>query len=131
MEAKFEAVHAELAPHYKGRLKPTPSDYQARGAIFLPENSRFSRLLSLPGTANLAAVAKRSPSFLGRAEALRASSNARVSERFTCDALDPFAGRKFGLLGCHLASLQKQRRSREVWCRHVYSQLKASPDRAI
>jgi hypothetical protein len=29
MEAKFEAVHAELAPNYKGRLKPTPSDYQA------------------------------------------------------------------------------------------------------
>jgi type I restriction enzyme M protein len=55
MEAKFEAVHAELAPLYKGRLKPKPSDYQARGAIFLPENARFSRLLSLPGTANLGA----------------------------------------------------------------------------
>ena len=49
MEAKFEAVHAELAPHYKGRLKPKPADYQARGAIFLPDNARFSRLLSLPG----------------------------------------------------------------------------------
>ena len=24
MEAKFEAVHAELAPKYKGRLKPNP-----------------------------------------------------------------------------------------------------------
>jgi type I restriction enzyme M protein len=55
MEAKFETVHAELAPLYKGRLKPKPSDYQARGAIFLPENARFSRLLSLPGTANLGA----------------------------------------------------------------------------
>jgi len=55
MEAKFEAVHAELVPLYKGRLKPKPSDYQARGAIFLPENARFSRLLSLPGTANLGA----------------------------------------------------------------------------
>jgi type I restriction enzyme M protein len=55
MEAKFEAVHAELAPLYKGRLKPKPTDYQARGAIFLPENARFSRLLSLPGTANLGA----------------------------------------------------------------------------
>jgi type I restriction enzyme M protein len=55
MEAKFEAVHAELAPHFKGRLKPTPADYQARGAIFLPENARFSRLLSLPGTADLGA----------------------------------------------------------------------------
>jgi type I restriction enzyme M protein len=55
MEAKFEAVHAELAPLYKGRLKPKPSDYQARGAIFLPDNARFSRLLSLPGTADLGA----------------------------------------------------------------------------
>jgi type I restriction enzyme M protein len=55
MESKFEAVHAELAPLYKGRLKPKPSDYQARGAIFLPDTARFSRLLSLPGTANLGA----------------------------------------------------------------------------
>src|ERR1044072_321770 len=55
MEAKFETVHAELAPPYKGRLKAKPRDYQARGAIFLPENARFSRLLSLPGTANLGA----------------------------------------------------------------------------
>jgi type I restriction enzyme M protein len=55
MEAKFEAVHAELSPRYKGRLKPAPADYQAKGAIFLPENSRFSRLLSLPGTADLGA----------------------------------------------------------------------------
>jgi type I restriction enzyme M protein len=29
MEAKFEAVHAELAPQYKGRLKPALADYQA------------------------------------------------------------------------------------------------------
>src|ERR1700680_3276680 len=55
MEAKFEAVHAELAPQYKGRLKPAPADYQAKGAIFLPDNARFSRLLALPGTADLGA----------------------------------------------------------------------------
>lgn len=55
MEAKFEAVHAELAPKYKGRLKPAPADYQARGAIYLPDNARFSRLLALPGTADLGA----------------------------------------------------------------------------
>src|SRR5581483_4953254 len=53
MEAKFEKVAAELAPKYKGRLKPAPADYQARGAIFLPEHARFSRLLELPGTADL------------------------------------------------------------------------------
>jgi type I restriction enzyme M protein len=55
MEEKFEAVHADLAPKFKGRLKPTPADYQARGSIFLPENARFSRLLSLPGTVDLGA----------------------------------------------------------------------------
>src|SRR3984893_476308 len=55
MEAKFEAVHADLAPQYKGRLKPAPADYQAKGALFLPENARFSRLLALPGTADLGA----------------------------------------------------------------------------
>lgn len=55
MEAKFDQVHATLAPQYKGRLKPVPEDYQARGAVFLPENARFSRLLALPGTADLGA----------------------------------------------------------------------------
>lgn len=56
MEARFEVVHAELAPKYKGRLKPAPADYQAQGAIFLPDNARFSRLLALPGTADLGAA---------------------------------------------------------------------------
>jgi type I restriction enzyme M protein len=55
MEAKFKAVHEELTPKYRGRLKPTPADYQARGAVYLPEVSRFSRLLALPGTADLGA----------------------------------------------------------------------------
>lgn len=55
MEAKFEAVHKELQPLFKGRLKATPADYQARGAVYLPENARFSRLLELPGTADLGA----------------------------------------------------------------------------
>jgi type I restriction enzyme M protein len=56
MEARFEAVHAELAPKFTGRLKPEPSDYQARGAIYLPEDARFSKLLALPGTADLGAA---------------------------------------------------------------------------
>jgi type I restriction enzyme M protein len=56
MEAKFEAVNAELAPTFTGRLKPTPADYQARGAVFLPEEARFSRPLALPGTADLGAA---------------------------------------------------------------------------
>jgi type I restriction enzyme M protein len=32
MEAKFEAVEAELGPRYIGRLKPAPADYRAPGA---------------------------------------------------------------------------------------------------
>ncbi len=54
MEAKFELVDAELAPKFTGRLKPTPADYQARGAIYLPEVARYSSLLALPESANLA-----------------------------------------------------------------------------
>lgn len=55
MEAKFDIVDkAEIAPKFTGRLKPTPADYQARGAIYLPEVARYSYLLGLPETANLA-----------------------------------------------------------------------------
>lgn len=54
MEAKFDVVHGELAPTFTGRLTPTPVDYQARGAIYLPEVARYSYLLGLPETANLA-----------------------------------------------------------------------------
>jgi type I restriction enzyme M protein len=55
MEAKFLLVEAELKPTFTGRLKPTPAAYQARGAMFVPEIARFSRLLALPGNANLGA----------------------------------------------------------------------------
>jgi type I restriction enzyme M protein len=56
MEAKFDAVHAVLAPTFKGRLKPDPAHYQARGAIYLPEVARYSYLLGLPEAADLAGV---------------------------------------------------------------------------
>ena len=54
MEAKFDLVGQELAATFTGRLKPSPADYQAKGAIFLPDEARFSYLLGLPETANLA-----------------------------------------------------------------------------
>lgn len=54
MEAKFEKVHTDLVPKFTGRLKATPADYQARGAIYLPEVARYSYLLALPESANLA-----------------------------------------------------------------------------
>jgi hypothetical protein len=55
MEARFDAVHAELGSR-KGRLAPRPEDDQARGAPCLPESARFSRLLALPGNADLGAA---------------------------------------------------------------------------
>lgn len=55
MEARFDAVHAELGGR-TGRLAPRPENYQARGAPYLPESARFSRLLALPGNADLGAA---------------------------------------------------------------------------
>lgn len=54
MEAKFDLVDAELAKTHKGRLKPVPADYHGKGAIFLPDQARFSHLLALPENENLA-----------------------------------------------------------------------------
>jgi len=55
MEATSTTVHKELEPQYKGRLKPSPADYRARGAVYLPEEARFSRLLALPRNVDLGA----------------------------------------------------------------------------
>lgn len=73
MEAKFDLVHAELSKTMTGRLKPTPMDYHARGAVFLPDHARFSYLLALPETENLAealneamkAIAEHNPDLAG------------------------------------------------------------------
>lgn len=54
MEAKFDLVDAELSKTFTGRLTPTPGDYQGKGAVFLPPHARFSYLLGLPETENLA-----------------------------------------------------------------------------
>jgi len=54
METKFDLVQKELSKTFTGRLKPTPADYHAQGAIFLPDTARFSYLLSLPESENLA-----------------------------------------------------------------------------
>ena len=48
METKFDLVNAELSKTFTGRLKPTPADYHAQGAIFLSDTARFSYLLGLP-----------------------------------------------------------------------------------
>ncbi|TBX98681.1 HsdM family class I SAM-dependent methyltransferase [Rhizobium laguerreae] len=54
MEARFDLVHADMSKSFKGRLKPTPQDYHGYGAVFLPDHARFSYLLALPETDNLA-----------------------------------------------------------------------------
>lgn len=53
MEARFDAVDAAL-PRGKRLGEPTAPDYHAKGAIFLPPHARFSYLLGLPETENLA-----------------------------------------------------------------------------
>lgn len=54
MEARFDLVHADLSKTFTGRLKPTPQDHHGHGAVFLPDHARFSYLLGLPETENLA-----------------------------------------------------------------------------
>lgn len=72
MEARFDVVDAQLPRG--GRLgNPTPRDYHAKGAIFLPSHARFSYLLGLPETDNLAealneamkAIAEHNPDLAG------------------------------------------------------------------
>jgi type I restriction enzyme M protein len=72
MEARFDVVDAELPRG--GRLgNPTAPDYHAKGAIFLPPHARFSYLLGLPETENLAqtlneamkAIAEHNPDLAG------------------------------------------------------------------
>lgn len=72
MEARLDIVDAQLPRG--GRLgNPTPRDYHAKGAIFLPSHARFSYLLGLPETDNLAealneamkAIAEHNPDLAG------------------------------------------------------------------
>lgn len=72
MEARFDVVDAEIPRG--GRLgKPTPPDYHARGAVFLPPHARFSYLLGLSENENLAealneamkAIAEHNPDLAG------------------------------------------------------------------
>ena len=50
---KFTAVEAELVGQSTGRRKIGPTDYQARGVMFLPPEARFSALLNLPEGSNI------------------------------------------------------------------------------
>jgi len=53
---KFQAAAKELEGQGGGRRKIGPSDYQAKGVLYLPEASRFSMLIQLPEGANIGAA---------------------------------------------------------------------------
>lgn len=53
---KFQAAAKELEGKVCGRRKIGPSDYQAKGVLYLPETSRFSALIQLPEGANIGAA---------------------------------------------------------------------------
>jgi type I restriction enzyme M protein len=50
---KFSAVEADLVGQSTSRRKIGPTDYQARGVMFLPPEARFSALLNLPEGSNI------------------------------------------------------------------------------
>jgi type I restriction enzyme M protein len=49
-DSKFEAARAEIEGTSSGRRRIGKTDYQARGVLYLPEESRFSQLLQLTGS---------------------------------------------------------------------------------
>ncbi|HPV39315.1 MAG TPA: class I SAM-dependent DNA methyltransferase [Candidatus Hydrogenedentes bacterium] len=50
---KFQAAAKELAGTSSGRRTIGPADYQARGVLYLPEEARFSALITLPEGGNI------------------------------------------------------------------------------
>ena len=55
-DQRFAQVHAELAARTQTSARRrgiTREDYQARGVVYLPEETRFGRLLELPEGANI------------------------------------------------------------------------------
>jgi type I restriction enzyme M protein len=45
---KFQAASEDVTREQTGRRQISPADYQARGVLYLPEESRFSELIKLP-----------------------------------------------------------------------------------
>jgi len=50
---RFTAAQQEIEGKSTGRRKVGKTDYQARGVLYLPEQSRFSSLIQLPESANI------------------------------------------------------------------------------
>jgi type I restriction enzyme M protein len=52
-DKRFVDVEADLSAKSSSRREPGKADYQSRGVLYLPEQSRFSKLLELPESVNL------------------------------------------------------------------------------
>ena len=52
-DVRFVAVKDEIQPQAGSRRKIGPTDYHAAGVVYLPDEARFSHLLSLPEGANV------------------------------------------------------------------------------
>ncbi len=52
-DVRFVAVKSEIQPQAESRRKIGPTDYHAAGVVYLPDEARFSHLLSLPEGANV------------------------------------------------------------------------------
>jgi type I restriction enzyme M protein len=52
-DVRFAAVKEEIQPQAGSRRKIGPTDYHAAGVVYLPDEARFSHLLSLPESGNV------------------------------------------------------------------------------
>jgi type I restriction enzyme M protein len=52
-DVRFASVEKDLKPQAGSRRKIGPTDYHAAGVVYLPEEARFSHLLSLPESGNV------------------------------------------------------------------------------
>jgi type I restriction enzyme M protein len=52
-DVRFASVENDLKPQAGSRRKIGPTDYHAAGVVYLPDEARFSHLLSLPEGANV------------------------------------------------------------------------------
>jgi type I restriction enzyme M protein len=52
-DVRFVAVKQEIQPQAGSRRKIGPTDYHAAGVVYLPDEARFSHLLSLPESGNV------------------------------------------------------------------------------
>lgn len=52
-DVRFASVEKDLKPQAGSRRKIGPTDYHAAGVVYLPDEARFSHLLSLPESGNV------------------------------------------------------------------------------